>query len=125
MKTIKALILLIALSSPLISICQQNPKFVYCEIVGTQKFMSRKLTIVVDFGDKLSVWADNRMKDENGKAITFNSMIDALNFMGKRGWQFSQAYAVNEGNNGNVYHFLMIKPFDELDDEAKKEFQQN
>ena len=120
------LILLIIGISPMVTLAQQNPKFVYCEIIGQAKFMSTKLNIVVDFGEKLSVWADNRMKDENGKAITFNTMIDALNFMGKRGWQFSQAYAVSfGGNNGSVYHYLMMKPFDELDDEAKKEFQKN
>jgi hypothetical protein len=125
MKSIRIALLLLLIGSSLVTLCQQNPKFVYCEIVGQAKFMSTKLNIVVDFGEKLSIWADNRMKDENGKPITFNTMIDALNFMGKRGWQFSQAYAISYGNSGSVYHYLMMKPFDELDDEAKKEFQKN
>ena len=46
------------------------------------------------------------MVDEEGKKIKFNSMIDALNYMGKFGWDFEQAYAVSMGNT-NVYHFLL------------------
>ncbi len=35
-------------------------------------------------------------------------MIDALNYMGKFGWDFEQAYAVSMGNT-NVYHFLLSR----------------
>lgn len=35
-------------------------------------------------------------------------MVDAMNFMGKLGWKFVQAYAVTIGNN-NVYHWLLYK----------------
>lgn len=38
--------------------------------------------------------------------MKFNSMIDALNYMGTQGWEFVQAYAITMGNT-NVYHFLM------------------
>jgi hypothetical protein len=34
----------------------------------------------------------------------FNSIIDALNFMTKDGWEFVQAYAFSVGQSGNVYH---------------------
>ncbi len=125
MKKMHITTLIVMMGLPLICLGQQNPKFVYCEIVGTSQAFSRKITIVVDFGEKMSVWADNRMKDETGKPIVFNSMIDGLNFMGKRGWLFMQAYSVSYANNGQVYHYLLSKPFDELDEETKKEFQKN
>ena len=125
MKKFKLITLLFVMGLPIISFCQETPKFVYCEIVGQSKLLSKKITITVDFGDKMSVWADNRMKDESGKTLVFNSMIDALNFMGKRGWLFSQAYTIGDAQNGYVYHFLMSKLFDDLDDEAKKEFLKN
>ena len=124
MKKILCLLASVAICSPLILRAQQTPKFVYCEIVGTAKLMSNKVTITVDFGQKMSIWADNRMK-QNGKAVGFNTMIDALNFMGKEGWEFAQAYIVTEGSNQNVYHYLLKKPFDELDEETKKEFIKN
>ena len=53
-------------------------------------------------------YEQNSLVDENGKNITFNSMIDALNYMGKLGWDFEQAYVVTESNT-NVYHWLLSK----------------
>lgn len=35
-------------------------------------------------------------------------MVDAMNYMGKRGWVFEQAYVVTIGNQ-NVYHWLLSK----------------
>jgi hypothetical protein len=103
---------------------QDVPKFVYCEIVGTEKLLSTKVTITVDFGQRMKLFADNRMKDEAGKPLVFNSMIDALNFMGKQGWEFAQAYTITISSQ-NVYHFLMKKPFEELDQETKQEYLKN
>jgi len=47
------------------------------------------------------------MKDEQtGKVKSFNSMVDALNYMGNNGWEFVQAYIVTSGQQ-NVYHWLL------------------
>ena len=48
------------------------------------------------------------MVDENGQALEFNSMVDAMNYMGELGWKFVQAYVVTIGNS-NVYHWLLQK----------------
>jgi hypothetical protein len=86
---------------------QESAKFVYCELVGTQKFMSTKVTIAVDFGEERNAWKDNRMRDEeSGKVKVFNSMVDGLNYMGDNGWEFVQAYVVTYGNQ-NVYRWLL------------------
>lgn len=78
-----------------------------------------KVNITIDFGQDMKWYQDNRLKDpETGKSMTFNSMIDALNYMGKQGWAFEQAYAVTQGNQ-NVYHYLLRKPFEEMDEEEK------
>ena len=99
-----------------------NPK-VFCEIVGIGKFMSNKVTIQIDFGEKMKFFADNRMKDSNtGNPIVFNSMVDALNYMGKKGWNFEQAYVVTIGNQ-NVYHWLMSKQVLDFDSEVQKEIE--
>jgi hypothetical protein len=91
---------------------EPNPnesKYVYSELVGTQKFLSTKVTIAVDFGEAKNMWKDNRVKDEiTGKVQVFNSMVDALNYMGEDGWEFVQAYIVTIGQQ-NVYHWLLKK----------------
>jgi hypothetical protein len=100
---------------------QEAPKFVYCRILGQAKFLSKKINVTIDFGDKMKFFADHRLKDpKTGKARIFNSMVDALNYMGKRGWEFDQAYAFAVGNQ-NVYHYLMRKPFIDLDEETQME----
>ncbi|MFD2523328.1 hypothetical protein [Emticicia soli] len=80
----------------------------YIQIVGTTKAFSSKVMIDIDFGqrNKLFNFNDTSLKDESGKLIELNSMIDALNFMSKNGYEFVQAYAFNVGGQ-NVYHYLM------------------
>lgn len=46
--------------------------------------------------------------DQTGKVTSFNSMVDALNYMGTKGWVFEQAYIVTTSNQ-NVYHWLLKK----------------
>lgn len=85
----------------------------YCELVGTSKFLSTKVTVEVDFGQ--SKWADAHLYDENGKKISFNSMMDALNYMGKRGWTLTQTYAITSGSS-NVYHYVLVKQVEKDED---------
>ena len=82
----------------------------YCEIVGTQVLFSKKLTIVVDYGQdtgKLFEFKDGRLKGEDGKPLKFNSMIDVLNLMQKEGWDFVTAYTIGDSKMGYVYHWLL------------------
>ena len=85
---------------------------IYCELLGTQQFLSKKVTVQVDFGQETRYFADNRLVDADGKVIVFNSMVDAMNYMGTLGWEFEQAYVVTVGQQ-NVYHWLMSKVIDE------------
>lgn len=117
MKNIKLVAFLILFLSVNISFAQtdslenKESNWAYCQIVGTSKLFSTKLTIVIDYGQerKWFWFRDPRtLKDENGNPIEFNSMIDALNFMGKDNWEFTQAYVVTIGSQ-NVYHYLLKK----------------
>ncbi|MEI6766964.1 MAG: hypothetical protein WCM76_15140 [Bacteroidota bacterium] len=84
-------------------------KYVYCELVGTAKFLSTKVTVSVDYGEEKSFFQDTRVRDEQtGKVAAFNSMVDALNYMGTKGWEFVQAYVVTTSNQ-NVYRWLLKK----------------
>lgn len=83
----------------------------YVQIVGTSRILSNKLTIEIDFGQENKLFSsdkDTRVKDINGKNMIFNSMIDALNFMTKNGYEFVQAYAITVSNQ-NVYYYLLRK----------------
>lgn len=82
----------------------------YIQIVGTSQLLSNKVSIEIDFGQLNKIFSskDTQVKDENGKLVKFNSMIDALNFLSKNGYKFLNAYAITDGNQ-NVYHYILEK----------------
>jgi len=84
----------------------------YCMIIATAKLFSTKVTISIDFGQEMSFWhRDQRIKDDSGKVISFNSVIDALNYMSSKGWYFVNAYALSDGSgSGKVLNYVMRKP---------------
>lgn len=89
-----------------------DEKYVYALLMGYGSMLSFKVKIEVDFGQEVDYWSWNNQKilrDETGKAIRFNSMVDAMNYMGSLGWEFVQAYAYStQGMFGQqmVYHYL-------------------
>ena len=82
----------------------------YIEILGTPKAFSTKLNIELDFGQENKVWSNReyQLKNAEGKKIEFNSMIDALNFMAKNGYELIMPYIVTESSK-SVYHYLLRK----------------
>lgn len=88
---------------------------VYCEIIGTGNLTGTKVKIEIDFGQENNFWTqykDKFLVDESGKPIKFNSMIHAMNYMGKLGWRFKQAIVVSEASGmgkQNVYHYIFGK----------------
>jgi hypothetical protein len=98
-----------------------STKFTYCELVGTARLLSNKVTVEIDFGQATKFFSDRRYKDQStGKPVVFNSMVDALNFMGKDRWEFVQAYIVTIGSSTssqNIYHFLLKKQTSLLEQE--------
>ncbi|ATR90087.1 hypothetical protein CS544_02585 [Porphyromonas gingivalis] len=91
-----------------------KPEYCYCEIVGSEGgFLSSKMKISIDFGQAVGFFAQNWKKelvDENGNPIKFNSMVDAMNYMARYGWEVNHTYAISHGNN-HVYHFLLRKKY--------------
>jgi len=82
---------------------QSAPKFVYAEIVGESRFLSNKVTVSIDYGQVTSFFENTKVKNEDGSNRKFNSMVDAMNYMGALGWEFQQAYVVTTSQQ-NVYH---------------------
>lgn len=92
----------------------QKPYKVYCEIRGTRLLFSEKMNVDFDFGQFSSWWSVNRrLADEDGKAINFNSMLDAANYMARRGWELEEAFVDPRVSNGSstdsYYHWIMSK----------------
>lgn len=115
----KKFLFLIAAVVMSIGAAQAQRHKVYCELVGEQKLMSTKFSVQVDFGQKQKIGYGQFLVDEKGKRISFNSMIDAMNFMGELGWEFEQAYIVTVGSDDSqrrIYHWLLSRYMD--DDEA-------
>ena len=90
---------------------QFQSKFLYCQIVGTGNLFGTKVKIDIDYGQEVSFWKqDRRLRGDDGKSVKFNSMVDALNYMGTEGWEFVQAYVItvpSMGGGQNVYHWLL------------------
>src|SRR5258705_11684796 len=76
----------------------------YCEVVATARLLSNKVTIDIDYGEERSIWKDHRLRDDEGKLKKFNSVIDAINYLGKDGWKLVNAFPVSTGNGPMVYH---------------------
>ena len=81
----------------------------YCLVLATSKLFSTKVTVALDYGQETKLFgmnASSQVKDEAGKIQSFNSVVDALNYMNSQGWEFVNAYVVTIANQ-NVYHYLM------------------
>jgi hypothetical protein len=82
----------------------------YCQVIATPRLFSNKVTIDIDFGEEKNAWRDNRLKTYDGRLRKFNTIIDALNYMGKDGWIFINAYPVTISGTV-IYHFAFKKQF--------------
>ncbi len=109
----KKLFLTAALAILVIAATAQETRKTFCQIVGTGKFLSAKVQVQIDFGQKRSYWSQNKnyMVDETGKKVEFYSMVDAMNYLARFRWKFEQAYVVTiDGTiKQNVYHWLLSK----------------
>lgn len=99
------LFLVLALSS--MSIWAQHT--VYCEIMQFNPAGLGASLISVGFGNK----GVDELVDENGKKIKFNSSVDALMYMEKRGWTVVSVFSVIHDPGISkavpVVHYLMKK----------------
>ena len=83
----------------------------YCSIVGYNTFLfGKKIIVSIDYGQKYQFWKSQEISDSNNKPVIFNSVIDALNFMEKNGWQYinTAEYTYTYGNS-NASQFLFKK----------------
>jgi len=103
-------ILVIALSASYASFAQTDSSKIehYCQVIATPRLFSNKVIIDIDFGEEKSYLKDDWLKTYDGKLKEFNTIIDALNFMGRDGWVFINAYPVQLAIT-EIYHFAFKK----------------
>lgn len=80
----------------------------YCEVVGQRKFLGLKAKITVDYGQKRVALWKSKIKDENGKTMSFMGVMGALNFMYKNGWEYVDSFIISHKEQ-LVYHYLLRK----------------
>jgi hypothetical protein len=79
----------------------------YCRLVAYNKLLSNKVNIDVDFGQERKFFSDNRLRDEEtGRVKKFNTVTDALNYLGSQGWILVNAYPVTEGSTSVLYFYF-------------------
>lgn len=80
-----------------------------CQLLATQKLFSRKVVITIDYGQNI-VWGaeGSRVLGSDGKMRTFNSVMHAINYMEKNGWEFIDAFVITIADQ-NVYHYYFRK----------------
>lgn len=77
----------------------------YCEIKGySASTTNQRVSIVVDYGQDFKAFKPQVIRGEDGKPVVFNTMIDALNFMEKNGWEYINSHAVA---GAGVYNYLL------------------
>lgn len=110
----KKLLLIAFLALPFFGLAQDTDNHLYATITGTNKLFSNKKNIKIDYGQGAKGFGQNKIIDEStGKPKGFNSMVDAMNFMGSLGWKFVQAYAVTEDKSTTHYWLIKIEVTDE------------
>ena len=103
------------LFAPQDTAARAKPHEVFCELVSyTNGIFTNKVTVDIDFGQQTKFWSrDRALIDEAGRDIVFNSILDAANYMGERGWVFKQAYiiqSITKGDSGSpTVHWIMAK----------------
>jgi hypothetical protein len=108
----KKIILAVFLFTTLNGFAQDTTKVEqYCRLVAINKLFSNKVNIDIDFGDERKFFSDTRIRDEEtGRVKKFNTVVDALNYLGSQGWVLVNAFPVSDGSS-YTYHYYFRKQF--------------
>ena len=109
----KKILLIVLLSASFYGYAQDSTQVEqYCRLVAQNRLLSNRVNIDVDYGDERKLFSDNRMRDEEtGRIKKFNTVVDALNYMGSQGWILVNAFPVMDGTNNTTLHYYFKKNF--------------
>lgn len=105
-----------------ISISAQTPYKVYCTLQGNEKELrNNQVSLTIDYGQKSL--KDNKLVDENGIEIKFNTMVSAMNYMSKLGWNYEGCYNSADQTWGGLIFIWILSKEVTSDDEITQGFQ--
>ena len=82
---------------------------VFCDLISTKKFLSTEENIIINYGKRDSLWIDEKIYTLMSKDIKkYNSIIDALNYMGNEGWKIVNTYSSSQ-NSYTIDHYILKK----------------
>ena len=83
---------------------------VYCDLMGYNAWGFGKVKARLDMGRTQPNKDDYEYIYDGGKKRKFNTMMEVLDYMAKRGWSVHSTYVVSEGmSKQNVIHYLLVK----------------
>ena len=85
----------------------QDSSWRHVSISVFPRLLSNKINVELDYGTETKFWSDTRMRDDEGKAVKFNSVADILNFMSKQGWELITAQVYFDTNAQKRWVILM------------------
>lgn len=106
--------MLIMLSLPIWAMAQTDSltnkaKEQYCMVTEVPKSLSNSVNISVDFGQPTGLFSSSKLKDEAGKVKSFNSIINALNYMASLGWELISCNVIVGGQESYSTRYIMKK----------------
>ena len=82
---------------------------VFCDLISKKKFLGTEETIIVNYGNRDSLWVDQKIYTLAASELkSYNSIIDALNYMGNEGWETINSYSTSH-NSYIVEHYILKK----------------
>lgn len=80
-----------------------------CQVLAIGKFLSEKVTILISYGQPIRYGGEgSAVTYPDGSVKTFNSVMHAINYMEKNGWEFIDALVIGTDNQ-RVYHYYFRK----------------
>ena len=88
----------------------ENDKIeVFCDLVSTKKFLGRTHSITINYGNRDSLWLDQKIQTLTETELKkYKSIIDDLNYMGNEGWKTISSYSTSY-NSYIVEHYILKK----------------
>lgn len=77
----------------------------YCQVSATPKLNGRYV-VSIDFGQQQKFISLNLLRDAAGKAIEFNSAMDALNWLNAQGWELASTFVLVDKGDSVAYYVL-------------------
>lgn len=83
---------------------------VYCDLKAYNFWGVGKVKVMLDMGAVSNGGGSfESLYGEDGKQIKFNTVMEAVNYMAKKGWILDKTYYITEGAGRAVLHYVLVK----------------